>query len=86
MQALERTGESRPVPAIHPSHTDIAVLIYTSPGDFEDWGSKWMILTRNEDFMKLYRVRKAMRLESRERKGVRLWTDDFSSPFQLLEE
>ena len=60
-----------------------AVSINSFSGDLEDWGSNWMILTRNGDFLKHQRVRKAMLLGSEQRE-VRLWTDDFSSPFQLL--
>lgn len=63
-----------------------AVTIHSASGELEDWGSSWKIMTRNDEFMEQRKVRKAMLLASGENKEVRIWTDDFSSPFQLLYE
>ena len=41
-------------------HFDLqAVLIGNSAGELEDWGSRWMIMTRNSQFMQQRRVRLA---------------------------
>jgi hypothetical protein len=61
-----------------------AVLIRNSSGDGQNWGARWMILTRNERFMNQKRIREALQKAARSERDVRLWTDDFSSPFQLL--
>ena len=61
-----------------------AVLIRNSSGDGQNWGARWMILTRNEQFMNQKRVRQVLQKTARSERDVRLWTDDFSSPFQLL--
>ena len=61
-----------------------SVLISVHSSAYEDWGSRWMIMTRNERFMDQGRVRYALQEQSPERPDVRLWTDDYSSPFQLL--
>ena len=63
-----------------------SVRIDSPPGKFQDWGSRWMIMTRNNDFMRNRRVRWTLKFRSDEIRDVRLWTDDFSSPFQLLEQ
>lgn len=66
-------------------HFDLnAVLVSNSSGPLQDWGSRWMILTRNEQFMMQRRVRQTDRDRPSDVRDVRLWTDDFSSPFQLL--
>jgi len=61
-----------------------AVLIGNSSGYLQDWGARWMIMTRNEQFMLQSRVRLAKQNRSGMDRDVRMWTDDFSSPFQLL--
>ncbi len=63
-----------------------AVLISHSSGELQDWGARWMIMTRNEKFMIQSRVRLAQQNRSRMDRDVRMWTDDFSSPFQLLKQ
>ena len=61
-----------------------SVLMQNPGGQFEDWGSRWFIMTRNEDFMAHPVVQQVDQQSDRARKTVRLWTDDYSSPFQLL--
>ena len=61
-----------------------SVLLSQSAGAYEDWGSRWMIMTRNEQYMNHRRVQQAKMNQPSEMRDVRLWTDDFSSPFQLL--
>jgi SAM-dependent methyltransferase len=61
-----------------------SALVSIPSGDLEDWGSRWMIMTRNERFMSQGRIRFSAQQSPRGERDVRLWTDDFSSPFQLL--
>ena len=61
-----------------------AILIENNWEGSAFWGARWMLVTRNKAFLSQERVRTA---ETRVRPGprkIRLWTDDFSSPFQLL--
>jgi hypothetical protein len=61
-----------------------AILIENHWEGLASWGARWMLVTRNKAFLSQERVRMA---ETRVRPGprkIRLWTDDFSSPFQLL--
>jgi spermidine synthase len=61
-----------------------AVLIRNASGAGQNWGSRWMILTRNASFISQKRFQEALQQTVRSDRDVRLWTDDFSSPFQLL--
>ena len=60
------------------------IVIETSTGDYEDWGSRWVIMTRNQKFLAQPRVRHAALRQGSADNTVRIWTDDYSSPFELL--
>jgi hypothetical protein len=63
-----------------------AVLISNSYSGPRDWGARWMLMTPNERFMMQRPVREAQQNSTSGERKVRMWTDDFSSPFQLLKQ
>ncbi len=62
----------------------VAVLVGNSSGAMQAWGSRWVIMSKNDEFFQHGRLQMARRVQSQELPDVRLWTDDYSSPFQLL--
>jgi len=61
-----------------------SVLVTNTSKNSQQWGSRWMILTNNHNFLSQEAVQIRKQNGPRENSDVRLWTDDFSSPFQLL--
>lgn len=61
-----------------------AVLFNNSSGTLEDWGSRWVIMSKHDDFFQRSQLVIAQAAQSQEISDVQLWTDDYSSPFQLL--
>lgn len=60
-----------------------AVLVRSDFVDDDDWGSEWMVMTRNLDFLRENELGSSEGHPAAV-ENVRLWTDDFASPFQLL--
>jgi hypothetical protein len=48
------------------------------------YSSTWMLLSRDEAFLKQPLIAQAARTMTTSRKNVPLWTDDFASLFQIL--
>ncbi|NIO07585.1 MAG: hypothetical protein GTO40_06085, partial [Deltaproteobacteria bacterium] len=68
------------------SHLDLDAIRIDSQSMREaDWGSSWMILTRNEDFLDLPAISFATTPATASYRHLRLWTDDYTSLFPLLE-
>lgn len=61
-----------------------SVLVRNAPKSLQEWGSRWMILTNNRKFMSQKAVQLELQNSPSQSANLRLWTDDFSSPFQLL--
>ena len=61
-----------------------SVLVRNAPKSLQEWGSRWMILTNNRKFMSQEAVQLELQNSPSQSANLRLWTDDFSSPFQLL--
>jgi hypothetical protein len=61
-----------------------SVLVVTRSGRLENWGSRWVIMTRNSAFMEQAWVQRELQRRPPRTDPVRLWSDDYSSPFQLL--
>jgi spermidine synthase len=63
-----------------------AVAIDHAPTDEQWWlrPSRWVLLTRNEEFLNAPAIRNAARPLTGELANTQLWTDDFSSLFQIL--
>ncbi len=63
-----------------------AALIVTPHGPGADWGARWMLVTRNRQFLEHDAIRGASRRQVGPYQHIRLWTDDYTSPFQILED
>ena len=61
-----------------------SVLVTNASNSAQQWGSRWMILTKNDRFMSQEFIQLQKQRMPDNMSNVRLWTDDFSSPFQLL--
>lgn len=61
-----------------------SVLVTNASSSAQQWGSRWMILTKNDQFMSQQFIQSQKQRMPDNMSDVRLWTDDFSSPFQLL--
>ena len=61
-----------------------SVLVTNASNNAQQWGSRWMILTKNDRFMSQEFIQLQKQGMPDNMSNVRLWTDDFSSPFQLL--
>lgn len=61
-----------------------AVRIETRPGDWQDWGADWMIVTHNHEFLETYPIAYYAERDHPRGSTRRLWTDDFTSLFQLM--
>jgi hypothetical protein len=63
-----------------------SVVVKNHAQSTQQWASRWMILTKNRQYMsqKFIQLEKQKMLMNTG--DVRLWTDDFSSPFQLLKK
>ena len=61
-----------------------SVLVTNASSSAQQWGSRWMILTKNDKFMSQQFIQSQKQRMPDNMSDVRLWTDDFSSPFQLL--
>ena len=61
-----------------------SVLVTNASNSAQQWGSRWMILTKNDRFMSQQFIQSQKQRMPDNMSDVRLWTDDFSSPFQLL--
>jgi hypothetical protein len=61
-----------------------SVLVSNASNSAQQWGSRWMILTKNDQFMSQEHIQLHKQNMPESISNVRLWTDDFSSPFQLL--
>jgi hypothetical protein len=61
-----------------------SVLVSNASNSAQEWGSRWMILTKNDQFMSQEFIQLMQQKMPESNGKVRLWTDDFSSPFQLL--
>nr|NIO11386.1 hypothetical protein [Deltaproteobacteria bacterium] len=59
--------------------------IYSSSGPNEDWGSNWMLLARDSDFLSSPPINGAAARDRASPDGVRLWTDDYTSLIPLIE-
>ena len=58
--------------------------IYTYAGPRENWGSDWMLLTRNESFFETPTFERYRRVPLGQGGYGRLWTDEYTSLFQVL--
>ena len=61
-----------------------ALRITTGGGPRENWGSDWMLLTRNEAFFKTPAFERYRRVPLGLGEYGRLWTDEYTSLFQVL--
>jgi spermidine synthase len=55
-----------------------------APGQWWVWSSNWILLSRNAEALAAPVIREATRAPESNRKKVRVWTDDFTSLFQVL--
>jgi spermidine synthase len=64
----------------------IVIVEHPPPGPARWWvsGSHWALLTRNKDFLKTPSIAAVARPPHE--KNIRLWTDDFTSLFQVLRQ
>lgn len=63
----------------------IPSVMITSPGD--DWGAiraKWMLLTRNREFLESDDVRAAVSEKPADYQDLGVWTDDYSNLFKVF--
>ncbi len=61
-----------------------AITIRAPGGDLQNWGSEWMILTRDLEWLEAAQFTDVSAAPEAELEGQRLWTDDYTSLFQLL--
>ena len=61
-----------------------AVYVVNAEGPQGLWGSKWMLLSRNEHFLDEGFVRKAAHRLRPSRRTPRLWTDDYANVLGIL--
>ena len=60
------------------------VRIVTPPGDWQDWGADWMLVTHNDGFLETYPIANYAGPDHPRSATRRLWTDDYTSLFQLM--
>jgi hypothetical protein len=66
-------------------HFDLEVArIYNRRAVDQDWGSEWMVMTRNRAFLELDPIANAISRRHAEYGDIRLWTDDYTSLFPIL--
>jgi hypothetical protein len=74
----------RPVVRRLASHFGFNAISINSPGGkLQNWGSEWMILTRDDDWLEAAPFNHVSRNQA-DAGSSRLWTDDYTSLFQLL--
>jgi hypothetical protein len=62
------------------------VRISSDADDDRLYAAEWILLTRDEEFLRLETIVKAStsRITDEEIDSVRMWTDDYSNLYQLL--
>ena len=61
-----------------------AIRIRSPAGPVQNWGSDWMILTRDREWLDPARFDHVVAPTENTMEGQRLWTDDYTSLYQLL--
>lgn len=62
-----------------------SIKIDSPPGPNQDWGARWILLSRDEEFLMSQPLAEAATEYSGSIGHVRLWTDDYTSLLPLLE-
>ena len=63
-----------------------AIRIMTPSGRFQDWGADWMILTRDREWLETAPFTHVATRPLVPVENQRLWTDDYSSLFELMRD
>lgn len=61
-----------------------AIKIRSPAGPMQNWGSEWMIMTRDREWLEAAPFAHVAAPPARTGESQRLWTDDYTSLFQLL--
>ena len=73
-----------PVVAQEAEHAGLAaVMVSTKDDDYGGYAADWVLVTSNEDFLALPKV-KAASVKIELQPGLRLWTDDYSSLWPII--